>query len=85
LVIPAKDSVQTNIGSDVEIKKRFSTDTDETTHDKLSVDHLSQHNRIGLNLETEWIVVRIEVSDTGCGIQQKDMDRGKLFSKSCPS
>ena len=27
----------------------------------------------------EWIVVRIEVSDTGCGIRRKDMVQSKLF------
>lgn len=27
----------------------------------------------------EWIVVRIEVTDTGCGIRQKDMAQTKLF------
>jgi len=48
----------------------------------LSASHLNQHNlrhskpRISL----EWIVVRIEVTDTGCGIRPKDIAQSKLFS-----
>lgn len=42
---------------------------------------LSRHNNMhSVPLSPlEWIVVRIEVSDTGCGIRQKDMVDSKLF------
>lgn len=50
----------------------------------LSVDLLNQHNTAdnerGKHLER--VVVRIEVSDTGCGIHEKEMDQIKLFSES---
>ncbi|KAJ8516509.1 hypothetical protein ONZ45_g6212 [Pleurotus djamor] len=48
----------------------------------LSTRHLSQHN-INHNdapPHLEWIVVRIEVSDTGCGIKRRDMVESNLFS-----
>ncbi|KIM44414.1 hypothetical protein M413DRAFT_442397 [Hebeloma cylindrosporum] len=47
----------------------------------LSADYLSQHNmQDGSKPPLEWIVVRIEVSDTGYGIKAKDMSQSKLFS-----
>ncbi|KAJ3483065.1 hypothetical protein NLI96_g6565 [Meripilus lineatus] len=48
----------------------------------LSRNHLTQHNSIHGKPPPplEWIVVRIEVSDTGCGIRPKDMVESKLFS-----
>ena len=50
----------------------------------LSANHLSQHNRRHSELHTplDWIVVRIEVTDTGCGIKPKDIAQSKLFCKS---
>ncbi|KDQ26517.1 putative Tco5 histidine kinase [Pleurotus ostreatus PC15] len=51
------------------------------THHSLSTSHLSQHNRHHTDAPPlEWIVVRIEVSDTGCGIRRRDMTESKLFS-----
>lgn len=49
----------------------------------LSVDLLDQHNTIGGEKANppEGIVVRIEVSDTGCGIHEKEMHEIKLFSE----
>jgi signal transduction histidine kinase len=48
----------------------------------LSASHLNQHNLHHSKPRTalEWIVVRIEVTDTGCGIRPKDMAQSKLFS-----
>lgn len=46
----------------------------------LSADYLSQHNmQDGSKAPLEWIVVRIEVSDTGYGIKAQDMSQSKLF------
>lgn len=48
----------------------------------LSADLLNQHNTIDDRAKPlERIVVRIEVSDTGCGIHEKEMDEIKLFSE----
>lgn len=49
----------------------------------ISVDLLSQHNTIDDEKvkPLERIVVRIEVSDTGCGIREKEMQEIKLFSE----
>ncbi|KAI0364370.1 hypothetical protein BV20DRAFT_974568 [Pilatotrama ljubarskyi] len=51
-------------------------------HPRLSATHLTQHNSLHSKPAPplEWIVVRIEVSDTGCGIRPKDMVQSKLFS-----
>jgi len=53
-----------------------------TVPNELSEDRLSEHN---YNMESpgllERIIVRIEVTDTGYGIQQKEMYQTKLFSK----
>ncbi|PCH36400.1 hybrid sensor histidine kinase [Wolfiporia cocos MD-104 SS10] len=48
---------------------------------RLSATHLTQHNTIhSAPPPVEWIVVRIEVTDTGYGIRPKDMVQSKLFS-----
>ncbi|CDO68388.1 hypothetical protein BN946_scf184815.g35 [Trametes cinnabarina] len=49
---------------------------------QLSATHLTQHNVLHSKPAPplEWIVVRIEVKDTGCGIRPKDMVQSKLFS-----
>ncbi|PIL24591.1 hypothetical protein GSI_12475 [Ganoderma sinense ZZ0214-1] len=49
---------------------------------RLSKSHLTQHNVMHAKPAPplEWIVVRIEVTDTGCGIRPKDMVQSKLFS-----
>ena len=48
----------------------------------LSKDYLTQHNieHGKPSAPLECIVVRIEVSDTGCGIKPQDMIQSKLFS-----
>lgn len=54
----------------------FSTEPNE-----LSEDHLSEHNHhTGPPKFLERIIVRIEVTDTGYGIRQKEMYQTKLFS-----
>jgi osomolarity two-component system sensor histidine kinase SLN1 len=49
----------------------------------LSIGSLSEHN---LSMETkphlDWIAVRIEVTDTGCGIRRRDMVESRLFCRS---
>lgn len=46
----------------------------------LSATLLTRHNQDDKHLQPlEWIVVRIEVSDTGCGIKPRDMAHSKLF------
>ena len=49
----------------------------------LSADLLNQHNTTNdeKTKPLERIVVRIEVSDTGCGIHEKEMHEIKLFSE----
>jgi len=44
----------------------------------LSANYLTQHN-MEHGKPYEWIVVRIEVSDTGYGIKPQDMAQSKLF------
>ena len=56
---------------------RFSTGPNE-----LSEDRLSEHNyRTEPSKPLERIVVRIEVTDTGYGIQRKEMYQTNLFSE----
>ena len=53
---------------------------------QLSAKHLVLHNLGSEPKKTlERVVVRIEVTDTGYGIEQKEMNRIRLFSKSLPS
>lgn len=58
-------------------------DNREAGNSGLSADLLDQHNTVdGEKAKPlERIVVRIEISDTGCGIHEKEMDRIKLFSE----
>lgn len=49
---------------------------------RLCATHLNRHNDFHSKPPPlEWIVVRIEVTDTGCGIRPKDMVQSKLFCK----
>jgi osomolarity two-component system sensor histidine kinase SLN1 len=53
---------------------------DESNPPPLSTSLLTQHNRGSKpSPSLEWVVVRIEVSDTGCGIRPEDMVQSKLF------
>jgi len=58
-------------------------DTGKAGNGGLSADLLKQHNTTDDEKAKplERIVVRIEVSDTGCGIHEKDMQEIKLFSE----
>lgn len=51
-------------------------------HQMLSMKQLRQHDVMHSKPAPplEWIVVRIEIKDTGCGIRPKDMVQSKLFS-----
>lgn len=48
---------------------------------QLSASYLSQHNNMHSKPAPplDFIVVRIEVTDTGCGIRRRDMIQSKLF------
>jgi len=63
--------------------KKGSTVEDNGKTDKaeLSADLLNQHNTIDNERSLEMFVVRIEISDTGCGIHEKEMHQIKLFSE----
>ena len=53
-------------------------------HRPLSTNALTQHNMQQNGkppTPLEWIVVRIEVTDTGFGIKPQDMAQSKLFCK----
>lgn len=53
---------------------------DEKGPPSLSTNLLTRHNQDDKPVPPlEWIVVRIEVSDTGCGIKPRDMAHNKLF------
>ena len=45
----------------------------------LSTDRLTEHNKRHATSPLEYIIVRIEVTDTGCGIKPEDMVQSKLF------
>jgi signal transduction histidine kinase len=47
----------------------------------LSTDHLNEHNKQHATSPLEYIIVRIEVTDTGFGIKPQDMAQSKLFCK----
>ncbi|KAJ4475940.1 hypothetical protein C8J55DRAFT_122199 [Lentinula edodes] len=54
--------------------------TDAETHDKLSASRLAQHDYHHATDDNETIVVRVEVTDTGCGIEESELAGSKLFS-----
>ncbi|KAJ3879206.1 hypothetical protein F5051DRAFT_438945 [Lentinula edodes] len=54
--------------------------TDAETHDKLSASRLAQHDYHHATGDNEIIVVRVEVTDTGCGIEESELAGSKLFS-----
>ncbi|KAJ3743803.1 hypothetical protein DFH05DRAFT_1400075 [Lentinula detonsa] len=53
---------------------------DPASRDKLSASRLAQHDYDHANDDNETIVVRVEVSDTGCGIEKSELTGSKLFS-----
>lgn len=54
---------------------------DDGVKQPLSADHLTEHNKQHATSPLECIIVRIEVTDTGCGIKPEDMIQSKLFCK----
>lgn len=66
--------------SSVTRKESFKVPAGNQQH-SLSMTHLSEHNlrHSKPRPPLEWIVVRIEVTDTGSGIKPKDMAQSKLF------
>ncbi len=52
---------------------------DHRLKEPLSTDHLTEHNKRHATSALEYIVVRIEVTDTGFGIKPEDMAQSKLF------
>ncbi|KAJ3930993.1 MAG: hypothetical protein NXY57DRAFT_897033 [Lentinula lateritia] len=54
--------------------------SDAETHDKLSASRLAQHDYHHATGDNETIVVRVEVTDTGCGIEESELAGSKLFS-----
>ena len=52
---------------------------DHQVKQPLSTDRLTEHNRRHATSALEYIVVRIEVTDTGFGIKPEDMAESKLF------
>ncbi|KAF8806887.1 hypothetical protein BYT27DRAFT_7140360 [Phlegmacium glaucopus] len=79
LIIP---TLPTRTERDKEVLSEKRTDVDGDAQQPLSTEHLSQHNiqHDKPSNSLEWIVVRIEVTDTGYGIKAQDMAQGKLFS-----
>ncbi|KAF8159373.1 hypothetical protein B0H34DRAFT_703185 [Crassisporium funariophilum] len=83
LIVPnmSHEMAQTEsyIKSESEIDLKSNGDTAQRP---LSADYLTQHNMQHDKPHTplEWIVVRIEVTDTGYGIKAQDMVQSKLFS-----
>ncbi|KAJ3994080.1 hypothetical protein F5050DRAFT_1576353 [Lentinula boryana] len=53
---------------------------DPASREKLSASRLAQHDYDHANDDNETIVVRVEVSDTGCGIEKSELVGSKLFS-----
>ncbi|KAG5725064.1 Signal transduction histidine-protein kinase BarA [Termitomyces sp. T112] len=76
LVLPANVSsaITCSVASPANEGPKFSE------HPPLSISHLSQHNNEDKAPGLEYVVVRIEVTDTGCGIKPRDVVQNKLFS-----
>jgi len=63
-----------------DVRKSVVDEKGKAVHGGISADLLKRHNDKTKHLEK--VVVRIEVNDTGCGIQEKEMHDIKLFSGS---
>ncbi|KAG6816144.1 hypothetical protein H0H87_008321 [Tephrocybe sp. NHM501043] len=82
LVLPATFSIP---GETICPVASFASDfpygiTQPDAHPPLSASHLSQHNSENGCQGRDYIVVRIEVTDTGYGIKPRDIIRNKLFT-----
>lgn len=79
LIMPSRDADSSDY---IPQKPLVSDSTGEHEPTPLSATHLSQHNNDGKPPTLlEWIVVRVEVTDTGYGIKPRDMAQSKLFCK----
>lgn len=78
LIMPLRDADSPDYNQQ---KPLVSDSTGEHEPTALSATHLSQHNNDGKPTLLEWIVVRVEVTDTGYGIKPRDMAQSKLFCK----
>ena len=82
LILPACSHVNLSLengmreGGDIEKAKREDEEMGEAPG--LSAHSLDRHNRSHAP-QRNWVVVRIEVTDTGCGIPPKEMVQSKLF------
>jgi len=78
---PSEESQSTHVTKTSKVTTTPPTSAVDHLH-TLSANHLSQHNlhHSKPHQPLEWIVVRIEVTDTGCGIKPKDIAQSKLFS-----
>ncbi|KAF5373287.1 hypothetical protein D9615_007374 [Tricholomella constricta] len=76
LIMPASVIVETPT-----TRRSLNGDHDLDGHPPLSATYLREHNNEGKQpAALEWIVVRIEVTDTGHGIKPRDIVQNKLFS-----
>ena len=82
LILPAcshRDlSAENGMREEGDIEKAEREDEEMSNAPRLSAHSLERHNRSHAP-HRDWIVVRIEVTDTGCGIPPKEMVQSKLF------
>lgn len=81
LVLPAIPADRNIL--DVDVRTDLAFDAGQESRQRpLSADYLAQHNMQDKpKSPLEWIVVRIEITDTGYGIKPQDMAEAKLFCK----
>lgn len=79
LIIPTLPTRTDNTDNEASLEKH--ADVDGDVQRPLSTSYLSQHDmQHGKPSNSlEWITVRIEVTDTGCGIKAQEMSQSKLF------
>ena len=77
LVLPSPADLARGFGKSTTNSPR----AEENSRTQLSAEYLDLHNFEGEQKILDRIVVRIEVTDTGYGIERKEMHRIKLFSK----
>lgn len=82
LVLPSPTDLARSLGTSTVPN---SPRADGNTGTQLSAEYLDLHNLGNERKILDRIVVRIEVTDTGYGIERKEMHMIKLFSESLPS
>jgi osomolarity two-component system, sensor histidine kinase SLN1 len=80
LIIPTLPTRMDSTADEV-LSSEKRTDVEGHLQRPLSTNYLSQHDmqQDKPSSSLEWIVVRIEVTDTGYGINARDMAQSKLF------